>query len=63
MSCKNPNVDDGMANAIQSYTGTLSNENSNDSVFWSDYQEAQKNYGEKVYASESLGITCWADLQ
>ena len=39
MSCRNPNVDDCMANDTQSYTETFSNENSNDSSYWSDYQE------------------------
>ena len=32
MSCRNPNVDGCMANDTQSYTETISNENSNDSV-------------------------------
>ena len=31
MSCRNPNIDDCMANDTQSYTETFSNENSNDS--------------------------------
>ena len=47
MSCRNPNVDDGMANDTQSYTETFSNENSNDSSYWSDYEETPKIYGKK----------------
>ena len=34
-----------MANSTQSYSETFSNENSNDSGYWSDYQEAPKIYG------------------
>ena len=47
MSCRNPNVDDCMANDTQSYTETFSNENSNDSGYWSNYQETPKTHGKK----------------
>ena len=47
MSCRNPNVDDCMASDTQNYTDTFSNENLNDSGYWSDYQETPKIYGKK----------------
>ena len=47
MSCRKPNNDNYMANDTQSYTETFSNENSNDSDYWSDYQETPKIYGKK----------------
>ena len=63
MSCRNPNVDGCMANDTQSYTETFSNENSNDSGYWSDYQETAKIYGKNNYPSESLCNSCYADRQ
>ena len=63
MSCRNPIVDDYMDNDTQSYTETFSNENSNDSSYWSDYQETPKNYGKNDYLSESLCNACYADCQ
>ena len=46
MSCRNPNVYNCMAS--QSYLKTFSNVNSNDSGYWSDYQETPKNYGKTI---------------
>ena len=65
MSCRNPNVDDCMAKDTQSYTETFSNENSNDSGYWSDYHETPKIYGKKriFVQSESLCNACYADRQ
>ena len=59
MSCRNPNVDDCMAIDTQSYTETFSNENSNDSGYWSDYQATPKIHEKKNdYPSESLCNAC-----
>ena len=63
MSCRNPIVDDCMDNDTQSYTEIFSNENSNDSGYWSDYQETPKIYGKHDYPSESLCNACYADCQ
>ena len=63
MSCRNPNIDGCMANDTQSYTETFSNENSNDSGYWSDYQETPKIYGKNDYPSEFLCNSCYADRQ
>ena len=63
MSCRNPNADDCMANFNQSYSENFSNENSNGSDYWSDYQETPKLYGKNYYSSESLCNTCYADRQ
>ena len=64
MSFKNLNGDDCMANDTQSYTETFSNENSNDSGYWSNYQETPKIYGKKNdYPSEFLCNACYADRQ
>ena len=52
-----------MANDTQSYTETFSNENSNDSGYWSDYQETPKIYGKNYYPSEFLCNSCYADRQ
>ena len=54
MSCRNPNVDDCMANDTQSYTETFSNENSNDSGYGSDYQKTPKIYGKKTITHQNL---------
>ena len=54
MSCRNPNVDDCMANVSQIYTETFSNENSNDSGYWSDYRETSKSYGKKTITHQNL---------
>ena len=62
MSGRNSNVDDGMANDTQSYTWTFSNENSNDSGYWSAYQETPINYGKSGHPSDSLCNTYSADL-
>ena len=37
-----------MAIDTQNYRETFSNENSNDSEYWSDYQETPKNYGKII---------------
>ena len=63
MSCRNPNVDSCLANDTPSYTKILSNENSNDSGYWSDYQETPKINGKNDYPSESFGNSCYADRQ
>ena len=63
MSCRNPNNDGYKANDTQSYTEIFSNENSNDSGYWSDYQESPKIYGKNDYPSEPLCNSCYADRQ
>ena len=63
MSCRNPNVDNCMANDTQIYTEPVSNENPNDSGYWSDYQETTKIYGKNEYPSESSCNACYADRQ
>ena len=63
MSCRNPNVDGCMANDTQSYSETFSNENSNNSGYWSDSQETPKIYGKNDYLSEFLCNSCYADRQ
>ena len=63
MSCRNPNIDGCMANDTRSYTETFSNENSNDSSYWSDYQETPIINGKNDYQSESLCNSCYADCQ
>ena len=52
-----------MANNTQSYTETFSNENSNDSGYWSDYQETPKIYGKNDYSSVSFCEACCVDRQ
>ena len=63
MSCRSPNVDDCMANDTQSCTEFFSNENTNNSGYWSDYQETSKINGINDYPSEFLCIACYADRQ
>ena len=46
MSCRSPNG--CMANDTLSYTETFSNESSNDSGYWSDYQETAKIDGKTI---------------
>ena len=63
MSCSNPNNDDCMANDTRTFTEIFSNENSNDSSYWSDYPEVPKLDKKNDYRSESLCNACCADRQ
>ena len=53
MNCRNPYVDDCMADYTQSFTETFSNENSKDSAYWSDYPETPKFYERKKITDQN----------
>ena len=64
MGCRSPNGDECLVSDSQSYTEIFSNENSNVSGYWSDYQVTPKIYEKKNdYPSESLCNACYADRQ
>ena len=63
MSCRNPNVRDYMANDTRKFTEIFSNENSNDSGYWSDYPEVPKQNEKNDYPSETLCNACYQDRQ